>query len=609
MDIIPSLTAGIAEHRGRSHPGSWSGGRRPGTPGKRLNRAPVAFREVQRLFEAGVRHHVAGQIDRAVAEYKAALALKPDFADAYNNLGVALLAQGSTEDAVAHYECALILNPDHFNARSNLGNARLAQGRIGEAIVHYERSLAITPGHAAAHCNLANALAAQGRTEEAVARYRHALLLSPDYADANNNLGNLLSAQGNIDEAALHYRRALAVNPDDASAHNNLANILRDQGKFSEALIHYDRALAVAPANAVAHYNRAEIKVFRPGDADLAALEALADRRDLPAAATPFVHFALAKALEDTGEYARSFEHLRHGNFLKRRQIHYDEPRMEELIRRISTVFDRGLFERLKGAGDPSPVPIFVLGMPRSGSTLIEQILASHPRIHGAGELTDLEKATRAAIHDVANAFPECMSALDRDALRRIGRAYLDRLPTLADGKDRIVNKLPDNFLRVGLIRLVLPNARIIHTMRNPVDTCVSCFSKLFASGQHFSYHMEELGRYYRRYTELMNHWQSVLPADAMLHVSYEDVVDDIEGQARRLIDYCGLPWDDRCIGFHTNSRPVRTASAVQVRKPLFRSSLQRWRRYEAGIAPLLRELGDVVPGVDAAYAVGVTAS
>jgi hypothetical protein len=233
--------------------------------------------------------------------------------------------------------------------------------------------------------------------------------------------------------------------------------------------------------------------------------------------------------------------------------------------------------------------------MPRSGSTLIEQILAGHPQIHAAGELGDLEKASRRS-----TPFPECIPALDASDLRKIGQDYLARIPVLASGQTRIVNKLPDNFLRIGLIRLILPNARIIHTVRDPIDTCVSCYSKLFASGQYFSYELGELGRYYNRYRELMDHWRSILPSGVMLEVSYEDVVNDVEGQARRLMEYCGLPWDDRCVSFHQTTRLVKTASAVQVRKPLFRSSLQRWRKYEPSIGPLLQALGPLLQALGA---------
>jgi hypothetical protein len=239
--------------------------------------------------------------------------------------------------------------------------------------------------------------------------------------------------------------------------------------------------------------------------------------------------------------------------------------------------------------------------MPRSGSTLIEQILASHPQIHAAGELTILEKmeANREFNSgDPPLPYPESVPVLDGASLRGLGRSYLSRLPNVANGDVRIVNKLPGNFLRVGLIRLILPNAKIVHVGRDPLDTCLSCFSKLFTSGLYFSYDLAELGRYYRAYIELMAHWRSILSAGAMFEVVYEDVVNDLEGQARRLIDYCGLPWDDRCLSFHKTSRRVKTASSFQIHQPLFRSSLQRWRHYEVGLGPVLDELRGVLPGL-----------
>jgi tetratricopeptide (TPR) repeat protein len=574
-----------------------------------------------------------GRVNDAEARYERALVLKPDCAEAHNNLGIALAAQGKFADAAAHYECALILNPRHANAHNNLGSTLKAQGRIDEAIAHYRRALAINPDHPEAHSNLGNTLYERGNFDDAAAHYRHVLALNPNHADIHNNLGVILKAQGATDEAVTHYRRAIAINPshaeahnnlgnafkdhdrlddaaaqyrlaiginpDSADAHNNLGNLLKEQGKFDDAIAHYGRAIAIRPDYAEAHFNRAEIKTFQQGEAEVAALEGMAGRDDLPPNKAPYVHFALAKALEDSGDYARAFDQLHKGNALKRRQINYDEQDFMGLCQRISATFDAGLFDRLRGEGDPSSTPIFVLGMPRSGSTLIEQILASHPQIHAAGELVDLEIAVNSALSasGLPLSYPECVPALDGDSWQRIGQTYLGRLPVLANGKTRIVNKLPANFLHVGLIRLILPNAKIIHTMRHPIDTCVSCYSKLFASGQYFSYDLGELGRFYRCYTELMSHWRSVLPPGALFDVSYEEVVDDLEGQARRLIDYCGLPWNDRCLTFHRTSRAVKTASSVQIRKPLFRSSLERWRKYEAEIAPLLRELGGLIPG------------
>jgi len=470
-------------------------------------------------------------------------------------------------------------------------------GRFDDAVAHYERALFLRPDDADAHNKMGLARAAQGHPADAAAHYERALALKPDYADAHNNLGFALDKQGRTGDAVAHYERALAINPDHPETHNNLGNIRKEQGKFSDALAHYSRAIAIRPDFALAHFNRAEIKTFHHGDADLTALETLAGREGLSEDKETYVQFALAKALEDCGSYVHAFEHLRQGNALKRRQIVYDETSYLKPFQRISALFDSSLFDRLRGEGDPSPAPVFVLGMPRSGSTLIEQILACHPQIHGAGELEDVETASRGVLDSsgLPVRFPEFVPALDGAALRRIGQAYLARLPALAHGKSRIVDKLPGNFLKIGLIRLILPNARIIHTVRDPIDTCLSCYSKLFTSGHSYSYDLAELGRCYRSYRELMNHWRSVLPSDAILDVAYEDVVDDLEGQARRLIDYCGLPWDDRCLSFYRTNRPVKTASAVQVRKPLFRTSLQRWRKYEAGLAPLLQELGDIV--------------
>ncbi len=275
-------------------------------------------------------------------------------------------------------------------------------------------------------------------------------------------------------------------------------------------------------------------------------MEALAHGPNLPLAKRPYIHFALAKALEDCGDCARAFAHLTVGNALKRSQIPYDEQSVRQRFARVAALFDRSPFDRLSGEGDPSATPIFVVGMPRSGSTLIEQIVAS-------------------------------------------SRAGSWRRRTAEPGGSGSRCGQPGR--RNSSARLALPNAKIIHGVRNPIDTCLSCYSRLFANGQYFSYDLGELGRYYRRYTELMTHWRSVLPKGVMLDVAYENVIGDIEGQTRRMLDYCGLPWDDRCLDFHRTARPVKTASPVQVRSPLFRTPVERWRRYERWLGPLLREL------------------
>lgn len=531
-----------------------------------------------------------GGIEEAAACFTRALSLQPDWAEVHSNLGNVLQSLGRLEEAVAHQQRALALNPGLAEAWSNLGNVRYQQGKLADAVTCFYRALALKPGYVDAQNNLGAALLRQDRVEEAVGHFELALALNPGYAAAHNNLGNAFLKQARLDEAQTHYERALRINPDYANAHNNLGNVLKEKGQFEAAMAHYERAIGIQPDYAEAYLNRSEIKRFTPGDADLGALEKLAVSGALPTDKALFVHFARAKALDDVGDYSGAWKHLVQANALKRVEIEYPESRALEFLDRIREVFEPGLIERLRGTGDPSTTPIFVVGMPRSGSTLIEQILASHPQIHGAGELPILERTENPN-------FPEHILELNAGELRRLGEAYLAQLPQVPDGIIRIVDKLPGNFMRIGLIRLMLPNARIIHTLRDPLDTCLSCYFKLFTNGLYFTYDLGELGRYYQSYSRLMSHWHSVLPGGAMLDVRYEDVVEDLEGEARRLIDYCGLDWDERCIGFYRNRRPVRTASSVQVRQPLYRSSLARWRHYESGLGALIEALGAAFAG------------
>ncbi|HEX4143943.1 MAG TPA: sulfotransferase [Pirellulales bacterium] len=484
--------------------------------------------------------------------------------------------------------------PGPLAALVDLAEREQAAGRFAEATEAYRQIIALRPDLAEAHNNLGYALEQQGQLDNAAAEYRRAVALDPRLFQAHENLGNVARRQRKLDQAVVHYEQALVGRPDLAVAYNHLGNVLKEQGKFDDAAARYDQALALAPDRAEAHYDRADLKTFRTGDADLAALEAIAQGGRLPPDKMLYVHFALGKALDDVGDYRRGFEHLLQGNALKRREVDYHEAAFHQTFRRIAERFDRELLDRVAAVGDRSPAPIFIVGMPRSGSTLVEQILASHPQVEAGDELPNLGQVVRSigGAGGRAVPFPQSIENLAAEDWRRLGEAYLASLPTLGAGKTRITDKMLSNFAYIGLIRLILPAARIIHAVRDPVDTCVSCFSKLFTAGAAFSYDLAELGRYYRMYGELMEHWRSVLPAGAMLEVVYEEVVDNVDRQARRLIDYCGLPWDDRCLTFHETGRPIATASNVQARRPLYRSSVARWRRYEEFLGPLLAELG-----------------
>jgi Sulfotransferase family len=329
----------------------------------------------------------------------------------------------------------------------------------------------------------------------------------------------------------------------------------------------------------------------------------LRDDTSLTPKARTHLHFALGKAYGDLRQYEKSFEHLHNGNALKRKQIAYDEMGVLGLFDRVRTNLDRKAIESRTGQGDPSNLPIFVLGMPRSGTTLVEQIVASHPKVFGAGELTDLGAVTE-TVRGADGAqlpYPEFVPSLEAPHLGAIAQQYLARLRAISPDAERITDKMPSNFFFIGLIHLVLPNAPIIHVKRDPVDTCISCFSKLFSGSQDHTYDLAELGRYYVKYIELMEHWRAVLPAGRVLDVQYEDLIADFETQARRIVEYCGLEWHANCLAFHKTERPVRTASATQVRKPIYKTSIGRWRVYGEHIGPLLKALGPLAPDLGAA--------
>jgi tetratricopeptide (TPR) repeat protein len=465
------------------------------------------------------------------------------------------------------------------------------------------RALVIEQNSDKIHLHYGTVLLDQKKVDEAATAAGRALALGPNNHDTVNLMGRIAFERGDLDAALANYRRALALKPDLADAFNNMGNVLKELGQLREAEDAYLEALRLDPAVAGVYVNLADSKKFEVGDPHLAAMEALAAQSDgLSKNDRMQLDFALGKAFADLKDYPRSFRHLYAGNAAKRVTISYDEKECFALFEQIEQVFTAELIEAKRGGGDPSPVPIFVVGMPRSGTTLIEQIIASHPMVHGAGELQTFNDVVLTVRGPDGNTlpYPQFVSALDPAALRQIGARYIASLRDLAVGRseavkaghaERITDKMPSNYYFVGLIHLALPNAKIIHAMRDPVDTCVSCFSKLFSAEQNHTYDLGELGRYYRHYERLMAHWRRVLPAGSLLDVRYEDVVADLDGQARRIISYCGLPWDDRCLAFHRTERPIRTASATQVRKPIYQGAVGRWRVYEDQLGPLLGAL------------------
>ena len=526
--------------------------------------------------------------------YRRAIELAPQFPDAWNNLGTCLRELKRSEEAIAAYRTALELRQNDPETLDNLALALKDLEKHEEAAATLRAALAIEQRSDKIHLHYGSVLIDLHRIDEAAAATERALALNPVSHDAVNLMGRVAFERGDLEAALAHYRRALSLKPDLADAYNNMGNVLKELGQLGEAREAYLQALDLDPKVSGVYVNLADSKKFSPGDPHLAAMEALAAQTDgLSKTDRMQLDFALSKAYADLKQHRRSFEHLLKGTAAKRASIVYDEPTALALFHRIEQVFTPQIIRAKGGGGDPTPVPIFVVGMPRSGTTLVEQILASHPMVHGAGELKTLNDVVLTVRDGDGNTipYPELVPSLDPAAVRAIGARYLAMLREIAPHGERVTDKMPSNYYFVGLIHLALPNARIVHTMRDPIDTCISCFSKLFTAEQSHTYDLGELGRYYRRYERLMAHWRRVLPAGRMLDVRYEDVVADLDGQARRIIDYCGLPWDDRCLAFHRTDRPVRTASATQVRQPIYSSAVGRWKVYEEFLGPLLKEL------------------
>jgi tetratricopeptide (TPR) repeat protein len=555
----------------------------------------------------GVALAALGKYDEAVAEHERAIAAMPHYFEAHNNLGNAFAALRRRDEAISHFGIALKLRPDAVGTHNSYGNLLVAMKRHDDAIRHYRTAIELQPDFFEAYNNLGNALAASGRPADAVAYYRRALEINPGYPEAHGNLGNVLAASERYDEAVACFHAALAIDPQLAEVYSSLGHTLVTLGRIDEGRNAIEKAIALDPRQPEYYRGLGECKPFTLGDPHLSAMETLARSMGSLAEDQRIVlHYVLAKAYDDIGRHEAAFHHMREGSRLKRGQVDYDETEALGLHRRVIEIFTAELMQAKAASGAPSSVPVFVVGMPRSGTTLIEQILASHHKVFGAGETTAFDDAvTNVVAAHGSQPFPEAVPAMSAAQMDRIGENYVGRLTAVhaaskAPQAERIVDKALGNFVYLGLIHLALPSARIIHISRDPADTCFSCFSKMFAGGPLYSYDFGELGRYYRSYVTLMAHWRAVLPQGVMLEVRYEDVVTDLESKARTIIAHCGLDWDDRCLAFHTTQRSVRTASAVQVRRPIYRSSVGRWRPYEKLLQPLLDELRrtrEVEPG------------
>ncbi len=401
---------------------------------------------------------------------------------------------------------------------------------------------------------------------------------------------------GDYETALEYFDRILTALPDDPATLVSRGHALKTYGRTDDAVASYRRATKVAPGHGDAWYGLANLKTYRFTDDELTAMEAQAASPGLDHMSRIHIAFALGKAREDQKDYDAAFAAYASGNALKHQTIRYTTEQMQSELAAQKTHCTPSLFENQSGKGDPAPDPIFILGLPRAGSTLIEQILASHPDVDGTLELPNILSLAhrlrgRSQITD-RDRYPRILHEMPAEELRTLGQDYIENTRIHRQGAPFFTDKMPNNFRHIGLIHLILPNAKIIDARRNPMDCCWSGYKQLFAEGQEFTYSLEDIGQYYRAYVDLMEHWDAVLPPGRVLRVQHEDVLDDLEGQVRRLLDYCGLPFDERCVNFHQTERAVRTASSEQVRRPINKAGLEQWRPYEAHLGPLKSALG-----------------
>ena len=509
-----------------------------------------------------------------------------------------LLRDGKTGQAERIVREYVKANPVDVNGIRLLADIGMKLSRYDDARNLLARCLELAPDFQLARYNYGVVLMRQNRLPDALEQTR--LLLAQDSANTNYLLlkGNVLVQMGEHEEALKIFERVLSVFPNQPRAQMNFGHTLKTVGRLEEAIAAYHRCIELQPEIGEAYWSLANLKTYRFTDAEIEQMRVQLEATKGQAEDQAHLAFALGKALEDRGEFAESFRCYERGNAIRKIQHrHHIKINVFNTARQMKTLTTDFFAER-RGWGCPAPDPIFIVGLPRAGSTLLEQILASHSQVQGTAELMDVIQISRRlgakSRKNPASNYPEVLATLDAERFRELGEGYIQSTRVQRNDRPFFIDKMPNNFQHVGLIHLMLPNAKIIDARRHPMACCFSGFKQLFASGQTFTYGLVEIGKYYRDYVFLMDHWDRVLPG-RVLKVEYEDMVADTDNQIRRLLDYCGLPFEEQCLRFYENERAVRTPSAEQVRQPIYQSGLEQWRNFEPYLEPLKEALGPVM--------------
>jgi tetratricopeptide (TPR) repeat protein len=490
----------------------------------------------------------------------------------------------------------LLKHGDHIEAMRLLAKIGMKLDVLDDAELLLEGVLQLAPDYHVARHDYAHVLLERHKHAKAHSELERLIAADPGNRPFKVSYATACVGLGQHERALELYRGVLAETPGVADLHLSVAHALKTMGKQQEAVESYRTAIECRPSYGDAYWSLANLKTYRFTDAELEQMRAQVQSGDIPREDRYHLCFALGKALEDRGEYAESFRYYEQGNALKKTELRFKIDPIERNARLQAQVCTREFLESRHGSGCPSDEPIFIVGLPRAGSTLLEQILASHSRVEGTMELAHIPRLVgelQGRDPDLVNPhYPGVLPRLDLDTLRRYGEKYIADTQIYRSGKPRFIDKMPNNFRHIGLIHLILPNAKIIDARREPMACCFSNFKQLFASGQEFTYSLDDIARYYRSYVQLMNHWDEVLPGK-VLRVQHEDVVHDLEGNVRRLLDFCGLDFEPACLEYYKTERNVRTASSEQVRRPIFKEGLDQWRNFEPWLGGLKEALGE----------------
>jgi tetratricopeptide (TPR) repeat protein len=582
------------------------------------------------LHEFGLCLGAAGRGAEAIAAVREVVRIEPRHAGAWRTLGDQLNVAGDEEGSRAAFEKHLDVSTSHpelVEAAECLRVNKLAEaerltrkvlkedpidviairmlaeigikvGQLEDARNLLERCLQLAPGFHLARHNYASLLLRRNELDAALAEIEKLLLAEPNNPSFQLFKGTVLVRKGDHPPALALFERVLKDYPRQAPAHMNYGHTLKTVGRLDEAVAAYRKAIELSPGIGEAYWSLANLKTFRFTDGDVAKMR----EQFRPEGGHPddqgHLAFALGKALEDRKQYDESFEFYSLGNAIRRKDHRYDPRKNIYNTARQIKALDAAFFAARQGYGCMAPDPIFIVGLPRAGSTLLEQILASHSQVEGTSELPDIIAMSRKlggrSRRNQATKYPEILNDLTPLQFAELGESYMRTTRVQRRGAPYFIDKMPNNFQHVGLIHLILPNAKIIDARRHPMAGCFSCFKQLFAHGQTYTYDLADLGHYYRDYVKLMDHWDEVLPG-RVLRVQYEDMVADTEAQIRMLLDYCGLEFEEQCLRFYETDRAIRTPSAEQVRQPVYKEGLEHWRNYEKHLGPLKEALGPLL--------------